>query len=307
VLAGKPQTVAARAFLRLDPDGMVGPMPDQTPFTAATPAGPIAGSHSGSGPALLLLHGGPAMSDYMDLLAPELDGWQAIRYQQRGLAPSAQDGPFTVEQHVTDAVAVLDELGAERAVVLGHSWGGHLALHLAVTHPGRVAGLIAVDPLGAVGDGGVGEMGAAMAARLSPASLVQLEAVNARLATPAAKDADALASLRLLWPGYFADPAAAPPLPGSMRISLACYGGTFGSVAGHLGSGFGGRLKEITAPAVFVLGELSPMPPRQGEETAALLPGAEVRVVPGAGHLPWHEKPGCVADAAGWIRGRLAA
>jgi proline iminopeptidase len=169
-----------------------------------------------------------------------------------------------------------------------------------------VAGLVIVDPLGAVGDGGVGEMGAELAARLTSASLVQLEAVNARLATPAARDADALASLRLLWPGYFAEPAAAPPLPDGMRISLACYGGTFGSITGHLDAGFGGRLKEITAPAVFVLGERSPMPVAQGEQTAALLLGAEVRVVPGAGHLPWHERPGCVADAAGWVRGRTS-
>ncbi len=285
---------------------MVGPMPEETAFTAATPAGPVAGSRTGSGPALLLLHGGPAMSDYMYLLAPELDGWQSIRYQQRGLPPSAEDGPFTVAQHVADAVAVLDELGTERAVVLGHSWGGHLALQLAVAHPERVAGLVIVDPLGAVGDGGVGEMGATMASRLSPAALIQLEAVNARLATPAAKDADALASLRLLWPAYFADPAAAPPPPDGLRISLACYGGTFGSVAEQLGGGFGGRLKEITVPTVFVLGEQSPMPLEQGLQTAALLPGAEVRVVPGAGHLPWHEQPGCVAEAAAWVRGRVA-
>src|SRR5206468_16741 len=94
-----------------------------------------AGRPAGSRGDQLLLHGGPAMSDYMGLLAPELDGWQAIRYQQRGLPPSAETGPFTVEQHVADAVAVLDELGVDRAVALGHSWGGHLALHLAVAHP----------------------------------------------------------------------------------------------------------------------------------------------------------------------------
>jgi len=281
-------------------------MADETGFTATTETGPIAGSHFGSGPALLLLHGGPALTDYMDMLAPELDGWRAIRYQQRGLPPSAETGPFTVEQHVADAVAVLDELGVDRAVVLGHSWGGHLALHLAVAHPGRVAGLVVVDPLGAVGDGGAAEMGEALASRLSQNTLIQLEAVNARLATPAAKDADALASLRLLWPAYFAEPAAAPPLPDGMRISLACYEGTFGSIVGHLEAGFGGRLKEITAPTVFVLGERSPIPVAQGEQTAALLPGAEVRVVPGAGHLPWHERPGCVADAAGWVRARTA-
>lgn len=74
-------------------------------FTAQTPDGPIAGSVSGTGPPLLL-HGGPGMSDYTRLLAPELGGWQAVRYQQRGLAPSALGGPFTIERHVADALAV---------------------------------------------------------------------------------------------------------------------------------------------------------------------------------------------------------
>ena len=41
---------------------------------ANTPAGPIAGQTGGSGVPLLLLHGGPALSDYMDMLGPELDG-----------------------------------------------------------------------------------------------------------------------------------------------------------------------------------------------------------------------------------------
>ncbi len=37
---------------------------------------------------------------------------------------------------------------------------------------------------------------------------------------------------------------------------------------------------------------------------AALLPDAEVVVVPGAGHLPWHERPGCVASALAAVRDR---
>ena len=77
----------------------------------------------GDGPALLCLHGGPGMSDYLDVLGDETDGWRRIRYTQRGLAPSTTDGPFTVAQHVADAVAVLDALGLEDVVVLGHSWG----------------------------------------------------------------------------------------------------------------------------------------------------------------------------------------
>ncbi len=120
---------------------------------------------------MLLFHGGPAISDYLELLTGELDGWRSVSYQQRGLPPSALNGPFTVERHVADAVAVLDALGIGRAVVLGHSWGGHLALHLALAHPERVAGLVLVDPLGAVGDGGMGEMGQQLGQRLAPESM----------------------------------------------------------------------------------------------------------------------------------------
>ena len=278
-------------------------MTDET-FVASTPDGPIAGHAGGSGAPVLLLHGGPAMTDYMDLLGPELDGWRWVRYQQRGVAPSAVTGPFTVERHVADALAVLDALGIGRTVVLGHSWGGHLALHFAAAHPGRVAGLVIVDPLGAVGDGGLKEMAQQLRSRLSPAATARLAEVDARLGRPDAADADALESLTLLWPGYFAVPAEAPPVPPGMQISLAAYAGTFASAAEHLASGFGEKLGGVRAPAVFVLGERSPMPVSQGEQTAALLPSAEVHVIPGAGHLPWHEQPGCVAAALATVRAR---
>ncbi len=266
-------------------------------FTATTPDGPIAGSASGTGPPLLLLHGGPGLSDYMDLLSQEVQGWRAITYQQRGLTPSAENGPFTVERHVADAVAVLDELGIGQAVVLGHSWGGHLALHVAVAHPGRVTGLVLADPLGAVDDGGFGQHGQALTDRLLPDAVGPYGELAQRLSGPEPADADALASLRLLWPGYYADPAAAPPMPSSMRMSARAYGETIASVVEHLTSGFSERLREVTVPAVFVLGAGSPMPLSQGQRTAALMPGGEVQVVPAAGHLPWHEQPGCVARA----------
>ncbi len=273
-------------------------------FVAQTPAGPIAGHVSGSGAALLLLHGGPALTDYMDMLYPEAEGWRAVRYQQRGLTPSTVSGPFTVERHVADAVAVLDTLGIGRAVVLGHSWGGYLALQLALAHPDRVAGLVIVDPLGAVGDGGVAEMGQHLVDRMSPAATAQFGEVAARLAGPDPTDADALESLSLLWPSYFADPLAAPPFPPHLKTSLEAYRETFASVAEQLASGFGEKLREVQVPAVFVLGEQSPMPVSQGQQTAALLPQAEVEIIPGAGHLPWHERPGCVAAALAGIRER---
>jgi proline iminopeptidase len=305
-------------------------MPGQA-FTAATQDGAICGTVSGSGRALLLLHGGPAISDYMDLLSGETDGWRTVRYQQRCLPPSATTGPFTVEQHVADAVAVLDTVlddtvpddtvpddtvpddtvlddtvPAGQAVVLGHSWGGHLALHLALAHPDRVAGLVLVDGLGAVGDGGLAELSHHLRERLTPAAAARNAEVTARLAGPEPADADMLESLRLMWPAYFADPASAPPMPAHLQASVPGYIGTITSVAGHLAAGFGESLRGLRVPAVFVLGEKSPMPVSQGQQTAALLPAAEVTVVPAAGHLPWHEQPGCITAALARIR-ELAA
>jgi pimeloyl-ACP methyl ester carboxylesterase len=266
-------------------------------FAAQTSDGVIAGSAHGSGSPLLMLHGGPGLTDYLAQLSDEVAGWRWISYQQRGLAPSVQTGPFTVEQNVADAIAVLDELGIDRAVVLGHSWGGYLALQLAVSHQDRVTGLVIVDPLGAVGDGGFAEMGQQMLDRMSPAAAAEYAKVNERLASPDATDDDFLASLSLLWPSYYADPATAPPLPSFMRGSGVTYIQTFGSIAEQQVAGFAERLRTLPTPAVFVLGGRSPMPVSAGQQTAALMPQAEIQLAATAGHMPWHEEPGCVATA----------
>src|ERR671937_2145291 len=140
---------------------------DRASFAADVPGGRLGGWVTGHGPPVLLLHGGPGLSfEYLDSLAAELgDGFTLAAYQQRGLAPSTTDGPFAVEREVADALAVLDALGWERAWVLGHSWGGHLLLHLAVAAPERVHGGLAVDLLGGVGDGGTDAFEAEIFAR----------------------------------------------------------------------------------------------------------------------------------------------
>ena len=102
-------------------------------------------------------------------------------------------------------------------------------------------------------------MGQHLIERLPPGSVAPFGEVAARLAGPDPTDADVLASLALLWPGCFAEPAEALPFPPQMRASLAGYAGTFASVAGYLADGFGEKLREVQAPTVFVLGASSPM------------------------------------------------
>jgi len=270
-------------------------------FTVSTSAGTIAGWETGAGPPLLFLHGGPGLSEYGRMLTGEIPGWRFITFQQRGLEPSSADGPFTLERHVEDAVAVLDSRGVDRVVVVGHSFGAHLALHLAVAHPDRVGGLVLVDGLGVIGDGGAADLGQELTARLLPGAAERLQQLTEQMGD-SPTDEMVTEQTALLWPGYFAEPRTAPPF--EQRVSVPAYLGTVASVAEHLAAGFASSLATISVPVISVLGSQSPMPVSQGEQTAALIPAAQVMIIAGAGHLPWYERPGCVAAALADVLGR---
>jgi len=56
-------------------------------------------------------------------------------------------------------------------------------------------------------------------------------------------------------------------------------------------------LASITVPFGVLVGEMSPMPPSAGTQTAGRIPGAWSHVEPGAGHFVWYEAPGCLLAA----------
>ena len=70
------------------------------------------------------------------LLAPDLRG--------RGQS-AALPGPYGMARHVTDLIAVLDDAGVERAVLVGHSMGAYVVARLAARHPERAAAVVLID------------------------------------------------------------------------------------------------------------------------------------------------------------------
>ncbi len=196
---------------------------------------------------------------------------------------------------VADVVAVLDALEWDRALVVGHSWGGHLLAHVAVAAPGRLLGALAVDMLGAVGDGGYAAFEAELLARTPEADQERATELDERALRGEGTPEDVEESARLLWPAYFASPAGAPPFM-DLRVSIPAYSGVFASMRAELPA-LEAALRSITVPFGFVAGERSPMPVAASVDTAAAIPGAWVEVVPGAGHFAWHERPGCVLGA----------
>jgi pimeloyl-ACP methyl ester carboxylesterase len=264
-------------------------------FHAPVPGGEIVGWVRGSGPPALLLHGGPGMSDYLADLATELSAVMTVaRYQQRGLAPSVVDGDRSVEGHVADAVAVLDALGWDRAWVIGHSWGGHLAMHLAVARPDRLLGVVALDALGAVGDGGGDALGENLTRGLPDEQRAWIDEYYPREEAGKGTPEESLEALRILWPYYFGDPASAPPMP-DMRMDLEGHLITWPSVRQHFEGGTLERgLAQLRMPALILHGDASPIPYTEAERTAALIPGVSLRILPGIGHFAWLEQPGSV-------------
>ncbi len=137
-------------------------------FEVAIGGGVLRGHLGGEGPPALLLHGGAAVPDYLDGLAAELAPFlTTYRYTQRGTPPSTGGPPYTIEAHMADALAMLDAFEIPRAWFVGHSWGGHLALHLSIANPERLLGVVCIDPLGSFANV-FDELDAALRRELSP-------------------------------------------------------------------------------------------------------------------------------------------
>ena len=267
----------------------------EVPVRGGTLVGSSVGSVTGAGtvgPPVLLLHGGPGLSDYLDGLLPELDGLRVARYQQRGLDPSTAREPYDVAVQVDDVVAVLDHLGWARPLVLGHSWGGHLLLHLLAAHPDRVGAAVVVDPLGAVGDGGREEFEAELERRLPDDVRERAVELDRRAMAGEGTDDEALESLMPAVAGVLLRPG---PRARAARTSTSVSRRTPPRWSPWWPScpGLAARLGDVRVPTRFVHGALSPMPVTASTDSAALL-GAEVDVVAGSGHFLWLESPGAV-------------
>jgi len=218
-------------------------MPDMTrrEFRATVPGGELVGWVQGSGPRVLLLHGGPGLSfSYLDPLADELgEGYEVASYQQRGVQPSTAGSPYDVPTYIADVAHVLDALRWDRATVVGHSWGGHLALYLAARLADRVVAVLSVDPLGAVGDGGEQEFEAAIYERTPEEIRLRAQELDEQALRGEGTVNQLEQSLRLVWPAYFPSWESAAPMPditGSVAESAARIPGAWVEVldsAGH--------------------------------------------------------------------------
>ena len=257
---------------------------------------------SGTGEPVVFIHGAFIADTFRPLLAePSLAGrYRLILYHRRGYAGSSRAaGPVSVARQAADCRALLRHLGVERAHVVGHSYGGAVALQLALDTPGVVHSLALLEPALMVGASAQGYRESlargAERYREAGAAVVVDEFLQAR------------------WPGYRA--ALERALPGAFAQAVADAGTSFErELPGLLGWRFGeAEARRISQPALSVLGgESDALWSRFGETHRLLLawlPHAEGFVLPGATHFLQLEDPRGMAEAlaAFWARHRLPA
>jgi pimeloyl-ACP methyl ester carboxylesterase len=267
-------------------------LPGEDEFVVPVAGGVLVGWRADGHEPALILHGAWVATDYTAPLAAELSPvFATIRYQQRGLSPSVTSGPFDVERAVSDAVCILDGLGIGPVWLIGHSWGGYLAMRIAAAHPEHALGVVAIGTLGAVPpDGGLADLSSRIERRLSATESATLGALGA--------NADFNDSFPLCWNAYFARPAAATTFPSWLRVNHRASVDLAASVAGEfMDTPLCERLSTVACPVVFVHGRQDPLPWKEAEKTAAFVADAQLAVIEDCGHFIWLEKPGALVVA----------
>ena len=238
---------------------------------------------------VLLVHGFTAdkgeVADVLPRLAER--GWHAVAPDLRGHGRSdhpTDAAAYSFEILATDMLALADSLGWDRFALVGHSMGGAVAQQVALTHPGRVTGLVLASTFHGPVPGvslDLVELGSWVVHQSGMVGLHQAqtarradnpESVAAHERMEAARPGHAEVSARRF-------EATSP----DMWLALAPM---FVTQEDRLE-----RLSGLDVPTAVVVGELDATMIEDCRRLAGTIPGASLTVIPGAGHVPQLEQP----------------
>ncbi len=241
-----------------------------------------AGDSEAGDAAVVFVHGlgGSSYSWWAQLAACEARGRRAVAYDQRGAGRSTKPpGPYSVELWAKDLERVLDHLGVERAILVGHSVGCMIVEQAAVRLGDRVRGIVMV--------GGAlrwrPEAGPVFEERVRLARAGRMNEIAATVAQTGLSEACRAAN-PALW-GLFCELIAANEPRAYADWSAAT------ATAEMI------EPERVGCPALAVCGELDPVtPPAFADAVAAAIPNCRTAVVEGAAHWCQLEAPAAVSD-----------
>jgi pimeloyl-ACP methyl ester carboxylesterase len=247
----------------------------------------------GGGEPVLLITGWTISSAVFDPVAPlYLPHVRVVAYDHRGAGRSAPWlGPISMAMLAADAARVLDDRGLRSAHVVGLSMGAGVGLELAIRMPHRVKSLVLVG-------GGAGGPTTRLDVRAGAGTVATVLADTFRHRYPWPAAALFSTGFREEHPDkvadympYFAGDRAPPWTAGWQTVAVASFGRRR-------------SLHRVRAPTLVLHGGQDAMSPVANAELLAnAIPGAELRVVPEAGHAVPLELPAASADLLiGWVQ-----
>jgi proline iminopeptidase len=259
----------------------------------------------GSGPdTLVVLHGGPGLN--LEGLRPDLRPLvrrhTLLYFDQRGSGRSEMPDTLrlTADLMVEDVEAVRRTFRLDQLTLLGHSWGGSLAVLYAARYPDRVRRMVLVGPVPPRPHPYFEQYAAGQTARLSSAETArqaQLDSIQkvAPDPYPACRESN-----RIFLRGVAGTLGAADRIKGDLCagtptnlrltgvLNRRVWTSLFGSSDDYDWRPIASR---IEAPTLVVHGDRDPLPLAGSVEWARALPNARLVMIPGAGHYPHAELP----------------
>lgn len=258
-----------------------------------------------TGDTIVVLHGGPGLNleTVRPDLAPLARRHRLLYFDQRGSGHS--DLPDSLQLTADAMVEDLEELrrtfGVKRLTLLGHSWGGGLALLYAMRYPSRVRRLALVGSLPLRGIPWGEQYFATQATRRTGAEQARMASLDSIIPKASDPIPPCREQIRLFLRGVTATPAMADRIRGdgcaasaeNIRAHNLVNRLVFQSMATDSAGTWDwrGRTASLTMPALVVHGRQDPLPLASAEELAAALPNSHLVVIEGAGHYPHAEQP----------------
>lgn len=260
----------------------------------------------GTGPPLVLCHGGPGLWDDLRPVANSVDDLVTVhRYDQRGGGRSSKTPPYTVSKFVEDLESLREHWGYEQWIVGGHSWGASLALAYAVQHPDRVEGIVSVSGTG-LGWGWHAEYKQEVRRRLGEERESELNALkNKRDKLDVGSEEFAAVDrqiCRIQWSTDFANAERAPELVEALIDERFIPNYEVNKMVTEdwkqlsVTQTFRTAVSRIACPVLIVHGVDDPRPVSAVEQFAKSLPDARLELIDGVGHFPWIERPSPFRD-----------
>jgi 3-oxoadipate enol-lactonase len=232
-------------------------------------------SVEGVGDPVLLLHSVGLDSTFWDGIAAQLaTSYQVVRMDLRGHGRSpVPPRPWHMADLAADVDRTLAELGLSAAHVVGQSFGGLVAQALVLDHADDVRSVVLSGTSCSTDDAHRQVFfGRAEAARAGGMQAVAQPAINRWFTAP-----------------FMADPVVDRVRARLLADDPEAWARTFEAIAGHHTVD---RLGAVRVPCLVVTGDADvATPPHFAEEMAAVIPGAELRILPGVPHMGPFERP----------------